>query len=94
MSVRTVRGTSHAIHGSRTKPAGESARHFMPLRIFCWRRARLKSFSFLLQRCADARERERVLAVDVVRAALQAHRDAAVLRAAVDLADDARSRCS
>ena len=46
-----------------------TARHFIAARIFCWRRARVRSFSRGLQRVlARAGERERLLAVDVRRA--------------------------
>src|SRR3954454_4252437 len=46
MSLRTVRGASHAIHGRRTNALGDSSRLRMADRTCCWRFARARSSSF------------------------------------------------
>ena len=45
MSDVIVCGPRQAIHGQRTKPAGESTRFFIAATTFCWRRWRVSSSS-------------------------------------------------
>ena len=55
MSERSALGTFQEISGSRANAIGDSSRRFIAPTIFCWRRARVRSSSFLLQRsCACA----------------------------------------
>ena len=90
MSERSALGTFQEISGSRTNAIGDSSRRFIAPTIFCWRRARVRSSSLLVAGVlAGARQRQRLLAVDVRLAGRQAQRVAAVLEAAVDLRDDA-----
>ena len=77
------------------RPAQEARRArargcFIAATIFCWRRcARQLVLARVAVVLAGARQRERLLAVDVRRAGLQAQRVAAVAKAAVDARDDA-----
>src|SRR5919204_5772420 len=50
MSVRIALGASHETHGSRKNVVGDSRRCLIADMIFCWRRARERSFSRLLHR--------------------------------------------
>ena len=59
---------------------GDSSRLFIAATIFCWRRARVRSFSLRAVVVARAGERQRLLAVDVGLAGLQAQRVAAAAR--------------
>ncbi len=45
MSLRSALGAFHAISGSRGNAKGEISRDFIADRIFCWRRARVRSDS-------------------------------------------------
>src|SRR4051794_41979408 len=49
MSLRSALGAFQAMNGSRGKAKGDSSRDFIADRIFCWRRARVRSDSALLQ---------------------------------------------
>ena len=49
MSERSALGTFQEISGSRTNAIGDSRRRFIAATIFCWRRARVRSFSFFAQ---------------------------------------------
>jgi hypothetical protein len=64
------------------KPAGLKTRDFIALMTFCWRRARVRSFSLGLQSLWRVRAR-------ASGPSSQAQREAAVLEAAVDLRHDA-----
>ena len=46
MSLRSALGVFQAINGSRGNANGEISRDFIADRIFCWRRARVRSDSF------------------------------------------------
>ena len=90
MSLRSALGVFQAINGSRGNANGEISRDFIADRIFCWRRARVRSDSRLVAVVvAGAGKGKGLLAVDVGLALLQAQRVATVLEAAVDLGDDA-----
>ena len=81
---------AQAIHGRRTKPPGESTRLFIAARIFCWRRARVRSFSRGLQSFLRVRaSASACLPLMCVVPGLQPQRVAAVAEAAVDPRDDA-----
>ena len=57
MSVFSVLGAFQEMKGRRMKPAGLKTRDFIALMTFCWRRARVRSFSFGLQRLWRVRAR-------------------------------------
>src|SRR4051812_49872715 len=46
MSERTALGAAQDTHGSRMKVSNELTLPLIAPRIFCWRRARVRSFSF------------------------------------------------
>ena len=94
MSERIAFGAAQDTHGRRTNVSNEVTLPLIAERIFCWRRARVRSFSLRVALVvAGAGERERLLAVELVRAGLQPQRRAAVLGAAVDLGDHAAAAC-
>ena len=45
MSLRIAFGAAHATHGRRTKVSNELTLSLIEPRIFCWRRARVRSDS-------------------------------------------------
>ena len=49
MSERSDFGAAHAISGNRMNANGDSSRDFIELMTFCWRCARVRSSSCLLQ---------------------------------------------
>src|SRR3954447_3240364 len=55
MSDCTDFGTFHEMSGSRRKPPIEKTRLFIAERIFCWRRARVRSSSRRLHRFSRVR---------------------------------------
>src|SRR3954453_11413391 len=57
MSVFSVFGAFQEMKGRRIKPAGLNTRDFMALMTFCWRRARVRSFSLGLHRLWRVRAR-------------------------------------
>ena len=85
MSERIAFGAAHETQGRRTKVSTDVTLSLIEPMIFCWRRARVRSDSLRVALVlARAGERERLLAVDLLLAALQPQRVAAVLEAAVE----------
>ena len=90
MSEMIAGGAFHAISGRRRKLDGESRRLFIALNSACWCSSRCRSCLVgRAQVLARARQRERLLAVDVVGAGAQAQRVAAVAKPPLMLRDDA-----
>src|SRR5215218_4706780 len=89
MSDTTDFGTFQEMTGRRTKPPIENSWSFMAARIFCWRRARVRSSSRLLHSFLRVRARASAWRPSMCVVPRLRRSVAAVLEAAVDARHDA-----